>query len=334
MHATQDDLHLKNSQHPYSSSGSFVLLHATLDLCLSNTSTLPMSLPFSYKSIFTFSVGFFAFLFLLRLTPLQEVFLFPSPKLSDDVNSLFSKARYEKIKARPYITEHDVTTEDGIRLHAFQYASEKQADKSKQKVILMFHGIQYNIVGWHEVAERLRADTNCDAWLVDYRGYGLSEGRIRREQDLLADAEASFQKLLEMGYAKENIFVLGWSMGGVPALYLSAKYRLGGLILMSTFSHLHQVFYWTRPLVRYFLRYHFDNEEYMQHVQCRTLITHGTEDPVIPSSHGEALYRAALEHGLQVSFFTYQGNHYTPLPRPLLEEIHLFLQKEEEVQGS
>lgn len=60
--------------------------------------------------------------------------------------------------------------------------------------------------------------------MVDYRGYGLSEGKPS-ENALYADVDAALQWLKEKGLTNERLVMYGFSLGSAPATKLTAEPR-------------------------------------------------------------------------------------------------------------
>jgi fermentation-respiration switch protein FrsA (DUF1100 family) len=125
------------------------------------------------------------------------------------------------------------------------------------------------------------------AW--DYRGYGLSGGRPS-EQRLYDDTRVVLSYLQTVcNVPLKQIVAYGRSLGGGPAVELAAREPIGGLILEGAFTSAFRVF--TRWRIIPFDQ--FSNESKLSQVTCPVLVMHGTDDRVIPFSHGETLFAAA-----------------------------------------
>lgn len=125
----------------------------------------------------------------------------------------------------------------------------------------------------------------------DYPGYGLSTG-TPNEKTVYAAARAVRRVLREeLKVPAESTIVVGRSLGGGPAVQMATEERVGGLVLMSTFTSVYRVVTNRRvlPLDQ------FENERKLGQVRCPVLVMHGTADEVIPFGHGEALLAAANE---------------------------------------
>ena len=97
--------------------------------------------------------------------------------------------------------------------------------------ILFFHGNAGALDGWGEVAQRF-AELGYDSYAFDYRGYGKSSGQIRRQADLLADAERMAQYVRQR-FPAEQIIVVGNSIGNGMAAHVAAQLQSPKLVLFS-----------------------------------------------------------------------------------------------------
>jgi abhydrolase domain-containing protein 17 len=123
----------------------------------------------------------------------------------------------------------------------------------------------------------------------DYRGYGLSGGTAS-EQNACANIRAAYLFLtVTQQISPERIIVHGYSVGGGPSVDLASRHPVGGLVLESSFTSALRVV--TR--VPLFPIDRFQNITKLGSVAAPILVIHGTDDRIVPFSHGEALYTAA-----------------------------------------
>lgn len=54
--------------------------------------------------------------------------------------------------------------------------------------------------------------------MIDYRGYGKSEGEIMKEIDIYMDGESAYNYVVQRGTKPENIVIWGQSLGGAIAI--------------------------------------------------------------------------------------------------------------------
>jgi len=181
-------------------------------------------------------------------------------------------------------------TEDGVRIHAFFLPS-----PGATRALLFLHGNAGNASHRLPNAAELAA-LGVDVLLLDYRGYGLSEGRPL-ERGVYADARAGLVHLHSVrSFPLQRIVVFGRSLGGVVAVDLAADRPLAGLILESTFTSVADM---AReaigiPLGRLIGR-RFPAAEKIPRVRCPILFFHGDRDRIVPFELGRRLFAAAPE---------------------------------------
>lgn len=181
-------------------------------------------------------------------------------------------------------------TEDGVRLHAFFLPS-----PGATRALLFLHGNAGNAS--HRLpnaAELVRLGTHV--LLLDYRGYGASEGSPS-EAGVYADARAGLAYLLESrGLPESRIVVFGRSLGGAVAVDLVQGRRVAGLILESTFTSAadvaRSVLGWPAAAL---VRGRFDSAAKIGEVRCPILFFHGDRDEIIPYPLGRRLFEQAPE---------------------------------------
>ena len=214
-----------------------------------------------------------------------------------------------------------LTTEDNIKLDAWYIPSAQNAGE-----ILFFHGNTGNISHRFETIEMLHL-MGYNVLIIDYRGYGLSEGKPS-EQGTFLDAKAALRYLVEeRGIAEENVIVFGRSLGGAVATWLASQTRPKALVVESSFSSIPDLGSQQYPLlpINLLSKYQYDSKTHIQKVQAPVLIIHSPSDEVIPFNHGQLLYDNALSpkellkiRGRHNDGFIYSGKVY-------LEGIKTFL---------
>ena len=127
--------------------------------------------------------------------------------------------------------EVELTAADGTRLAAV----EVHAAEGNGRSILYFHGTDGHIDdAWPRVARLY--ELGFDVLVVDYRGYGRSEG-TPSEAGLYLDGAAAWRHLTgPLGVAPQDVVVYGHSLGGGVACEVALRHRPGALVLESTFS--------------------------------------------------------------------------------------------------
>lgn len=181
-------------------------------------------------------------------------------------------------------------TEDGVRIHAFFLPSE-----GASRAILFLHGNAGNAS--HRLpnaVDLMRLGSHV--LLLDYRGYGLSEG-TPDEAGVYADARAGLAYLIEnVGIPEKRVIVFGRSLGGAIAVDLAQDREIAGLILESAFPSVAAVAgrSFGAPFA-YLTRGRFEAERKIARLRAPLLYFHGDRDEVIDFELGKRLFRAAPE---------------------------------------
>ena len=179
-------------------------------------------------------------------------------------------------------------SEDGVALHAFFLPA-----PGASRALLFLHGNAGNAS--HRLpnaAELVRLGTHV--LLLDYRGYGLSEGSPS-EGGVYADARAGLAYLREFrGLPEERIVVFGRSLGAAVAVELARDRTLAGLVLESAFTSAADVARGIYgPLGGLIARGRFDVAQKIAQVRCPLLFFHGDRDDIINLELGRRLFELA-----------------------------------------
>ena len=161
-----------------------------------------------------------------------------------------------------------LATRDSVFLHGWYVPADRQ-----KGVLLFFHGNAGNIS--HRLDSlRIFHELGLSTLIIDYRGYGESQGRISEEGTYL-DAEAAWDFLIYDKKVKaSNIIVFGRSLGGAVAAHLAARNSPGGLILESVFTSVPDMAAKLYPMfpVRLLSRLQYNTGKALANVDCAVLI--------------------------------------------------------------
>ncbi|MCE9665620.1 alpha/beta hydrolase [Halomonas sp. M5N1S17] len=189
----------------------------------------------------------------------------------------------------------DLDTEDGLTLDAWWIPAENPRGS-----LLFFHGNAGNISHRLESIRQFNR-LGLSVLIVDYRGYGRSEGSPS-EAGTARDARASWRWLVdEGGMSPDEIVLFGRSLGAAVAAELAAglapDVSPAAVVLESPFRSvpsLGQSLYPFLP-VRWLANLDYDTETYVTRFTAPLLVIHSREDEIIPFSQGEAVFEAASE---------------------------------------
>ena len=233
----------------------------------------------------------------------------------------------------PRIKDCFFPTSDGLRLHGWYCTPVCKAGAAfetvpSQMVLLWFHGNAGNITYRYDMI-RMLITIPSDVFIIDYRGYGKSEGSPT-ERGLYLDAQAAWDFLTnELSIPPERIIIFGKSVGGVPAIDLAARVRAAGLIVQSSFSSAKDMVREIMPLFpALFLHTKMNSVDRIKGVDCPKLFIHSRTDEVVPFKLGVRLFEAAPE---PKEFFEVAGashnSTYLTGGRPYFEAFRRFVER-------
>lgn len=130
--------------------------------------------------------------------------------------------------------------------------------------------------------------------VVDYPGYGASDGRAT-ETGLYEAGAAAYSALIARAEVdRSRVFVYGRSLGSAVATRVASTHAVAGLVLESPFTTARDM---TRRhyalLPAFILRLRLDNLTAVRQVRCPVLVFHGTADRLVPIDMGHRVTAAA-----------------------------------------
>ncbi len=199
--------------------------------------------------------------------PMKEIFADPSS----------IRLQYKEVHA---------IAEDGIKVHGWFVPK-----PGAHFTFLIFHGNAGNIshrLGWIQMLHELDAHV----MIIDYRGYGRSEGQPF-EKGLYLDALAAREWWTRENAADPTRLILvGESLGGAVAIDLAARAPVDGIVLQSTFTNAWDMAKTIVPigLLQPLTGVRFDSAAKIQSIRCPKLFIHGDRDEIVPFRLGRKLY--------------------------------------------
>jgi uncharacterized protein len=187
-----------------------------------------------------------------------------------------------------------LTSSDGVRLHGWFFPAPTNSPRARL-VFLALHGNAGNIS--HRLDyDRLWLELGVNVFALDYRGYGLSEGRPG-EQGTYQDAQAACAWLKAKGFSHTHLIVVGESLGGGVASEVARREQLGGLVLQGAFTSLPAVGAELYPWlpVRWMSTIRYDTLAKLPQLKCPVLVMHSRADELVGFHHAEQNFAAARE---------------------------------------
>jgi len=258
-----------------------------------------------------------------------------------------------------------VTTEDGVTLRGWFYRTflqkliaKMQEDRDKKEkggkedaasaaataeadtkpaapligspTLLYLHGNSGNISHRFPIVRSLANGTQFNVFIVDYRGYGKSDGKPS-EEGLKKDAEAMLRELVKRDdIDKSRIIVYGQGIGGSLAIHLatqeSTKKLFQAMVIENTFTSIRDMAEtllpgWLSPLAG-LVKCKFDSLSLLRDnkLEIPTLFIGTSKNEVVPPYQMKQLFRVAKRHATpeckeNVKMIRFEGaeHHNVPL---------------------
>jgi uncharacterized protein len=155
-------------------------------------------------------------------------------------------------------------------------------------VVFFLHGNAGNLDSWFVNAAFYR-QANFDLFMIDYRGYGKSGGRIESQAQLEADVRAAWAAVAP-NYAGLKRVIFGRSLGSGLAATLAAEAQPELTVLVSPFESMAVLagdhYPWVPSAL---LRYPLRTDQALPRVRGPVWMAHGELDNLIAPRHAERL---------------------------------------------
>jgi alpha-beta hydrolase superfamily lysophospholipase len=213
--------------------------------------------------------------------------------------------------------ELEIRSADGTRLSAWWL----KASSEPKGTVVFFHGNAENI-STHIGSVYWLPEQGYQVLMLDYRGYGYSEG-APAFPEVLDDIAAGLEWALEDARTQTlPVFVLGQSLGATMSGYVVAarpdlRTRLTGVVLDAAFTSYSEMARdiaarsWITWTFQYPIAWAMpDDYDLIDHIAeispVPLLLIHGTQDQIIPFANSEKLFITA---GKPKRFLQYDGPH-------------------------
>jgi len=167
-------------------------------------------------------------------------------------------------------------------------------------IFLPFRHARFLVIYFHANAEDLglcypfckimRDLFQVHVMAMEYPGYGICPGKAD-EAGIMANAEAVMRFATEtLAWPCDGIKLFGRSLGTGPCVALAAQYEVAGVILISPFTSIRNLFQAQVGSLAEVVNERFPNIELIDKLKSPTLIIHGQKDTLVPTEHGKELY--------------------------------------------
>ncbi|OGH98434.1 MAG: hypothetical protein A2039_08460 [Candidatus Melainabacteria bacterium GWA2_34_9] len=197
----------------------------------------------------------------------------------------------EQTKSTLNLQDIYLTTSDKVKINVWYVKA-----KNNKPTILFCHGNGGNISSYEDLAD-IFSSKGYGVLLLDYRGYGKSEG-TPSESGLYNDIDAALKFLRNKEKLSNNQIILyGWSLGGAVVSEVASKEKFKAVILQSTFTNIKDeavCMYgrlakdkFTKTLIKAFFEnmicyQNYDNKSKIAKISSPLLIAHDIPDELIP----------------------------------------------------
>jgi hypothetical protein len=216
--------------------------------------------------------------------PLEQSFLYRNRPASPE--------RFAAILERdPGVEEVRLTADDGVLLHGLLKRAPAAAPDGRYPLVIVFGGVAREtswMVGWGEKPAEW-------GWLlVNYRGYGLSQG-TPNERAILSDTKRIYDwAVARRDVDPGNVVLLGRSLGSHFAVVLATERPVRGLILATPFDSLAAIGDRRYPFMPNgaLLNGRYEPAALAPRISAPALFVLAENDDVTPVEHGRALAAA------------------------------------------
>ncbi|MDA1188063.1 MAG: alpha/beta hydrolase [Chloroflexi bacterium] len=184
------------------------------------------------------------------------------------------------------------TATDGTRLNGWFVPGESDI------TWLWFHGNGGNLSGQVDELAATHRHLDVNIFVVDYRGYGNSEGKPS-EKGLYLDADAAVEYLRSRGDVDMNrVVVFGRSLGSAVAVETARRHEVYALVLESPFTSIKEMAKLSYAFIPgwLFVKSRFDSLSKMAELRVPLLVLHDGGDELVPFDMGQEIFESATGH--------------------------------------
>ena len=193
---------------------------------------------------------------------------------------------------------------DGLRIHGWWIPAVRDTEEQAKGTVFFLHGNAQNI-STHLMAVTWLPPQGYNLFLLDYRGFGLSEGKAKLP-GVFEDIQLGLDWLTRAERAQGPLIVYGQSIGAATSAHVLAQAenqdKFQCAVLEAGFTRYRDAAShimgqsWVRvlkPIVLPMLANQWAPLDAVADIQPPVLIVHSENDEIIPYEQGLALYEAA-----------------------------------------
>lgn len=206
---------------------------------------------------------------------------------------------------------------DSYTLHGW-FVHHGENTKSKETIIYFHENDYFPPARLHTIKQLHSVKKEYNVVMVDYRGYGLSEGSPS-EEAMYEDAENILQYVLQMPQIDPyKVYIMGCSLGGVAAVNVAEKHqdKIRGLILQNTIESVEALtahkMWFLKPILPYMLRLEMRNIDLIPKMTVPIMFIISIDDPNTPAVGMYKLYNAAKSTVYRKIYEIHSNDHYFP----------------------
>ena len=216
-------------------------------------------------------------------------------------------------------------TQDGLNIHGWYLPHPNEIGK-----LLFLHGNAGN-VSYEIDSLQLYHDLNLSVLIVDYPGYGNSEGSMSEIGSYEA-AQLAWDYLTEVLNPNHlPTYILGRSLGGGVASWLVANTTTPptGLVLESTFTSIEDLgrYYYPYLPIHWIGQIHYPNLSNIRKIKVPILYIHSPEDKIVPYKMSGELYDNTTTDKQFVDIRGRHGDGFLTSKKQYLKSLQNFIHR-------
>jgi uncharacterized protein len=176
--------------------------------------------------------------------------------------------------------------------------------------VVSFHGNGEELTDEVRLVKALH-DQGVGVLAVEYPGYGLAREQSANEDGIYAAAVRAIEYLRDSGVPREQIVVMGFSLGSGVAAEMAKRGLVSRVVLVAPYTSIPAVVSRFVPIVptNLLIRDRFDTLSKAPSIDVPVLVIHGDSDEVIPPTMGDRV-AGALPN---VTVHIVRGGHHNDL---------------------